>query len=154
MTSWAKRYDNIASLKQEADVVVVGTITSIAAVIQNTVPGTGMVSTEYVFEVDQVIWNPQHQLDSASIFIHQKGGMSGNIRQKVVGIPLFDPGERSLLFLKRYEPGGAEHYSAFGGHPAARFTVQNGLVHPMKDSSIRFVAPLTEAEFIISIQNA
>jgi hypothetical protein len=40
------------------------------------------------------------------------------------------------------------------GGPSGRFEVQNGLVTPINDEGVKFVAPMSESDFVAAIQNA
>lgn len=148
--SWAVSYD-LPGIKRAADAVVVGTISGIASTYLRR---AHVLDTDYTFEVDTVIWNPQQQLQSTQILIHHPGGIRGEIRSEAVGIPLFEVGERAILFLKHYEADEAHHFTAFGGYPDARFPVRDGLIYRMRDSLITLPTPLTEQEFIKLIQDA
>lgn len=140
-SDWAVTYQDIKSLKQAADVVVVGTITGVGGVT-STKPG--LVFTDFTFQVRNVLQDPRGRVSGPTLSIHQTGGVIGNRRYEIQDDPLFQQGEQAILFLHEYSPG---HYFVIGG-PTGRFRVQGGLVHPVDDEGVQFAASMSEAAFV------
>lgn len=145
--SWVRGYQDLKSLKQASDIVVAGTITKIARVTKDK---KGIVTTDFVFSISHIVWDPRHLLKDSSIIIHQTGGIINNIRYEVDDDPLFQLGERAVLFLHEYKSG----YAYVVGGPTGRFTVQGGMVTPINDEGVKFTALISETAFFASIQNA
>lgn len=145
--SWATLYHDLKSLKQSADLGVVGTISTVSAV--STDEG-GIVYTDFVFAVKTTLLDPKHRLNSTNLLIHQTGGMVGSTLYQMEDDPLFQIGEQAVLFLHEYSTG---HYLVIGG-PSGRFRVQNGLVSPINSEGVALGASLTEAAFTSRLQQA
>ena len=152
---WHKGYGDIKSAKDDADVVVLGTITSIKGV-QNEREHDGhlgFVSTDFVFTTEHIVLDAGHLLTDSTIIIHQTGGIVNDLLYKVKDDPLFQVNERAVLFLYFYKLG----YAYVCGGPTGRFIVQDGLVQPRDLQwgmrSMRSLA-IPVADFITQIQNA
>ncbi len=146
--SWAQWYRDTQSLKQAADIVVVGTFVGNGTTVTSD-KEPGIVLTDFPFAVDAVITDPQRRVQAGPITVRQTGGIVGTTRYAVEGDPLFQPAERAVLFLHEYSPG---HYYVIGG-PSGRFLVQAGVVLPVAQDGVKFAAPPSEAAFIDAIRN-
>jgi len=145
--SWAITYNDLKSLKQAADLGVIGAITKASAV---TTDQSKHVFTDFVFTVKTTLLDPGRRLSGASIIVHQTGGVVGSTLYQMEDDPLFEIGEQAVLFLHEYSPG---HYFVVGG-PSGRFVVQNGVVSPINDEGIALGKSPTEAAFIAMVQQA
>lgn len=145
--SWTRLYHDVKSLKQDADIVVRGSITKVAGITQ---PQKGPVMTDFTFTISHVVWDPHQQVKGTSIIIHQTGGVVGNIRYQISDDPLFQVGEQAVLFLHQYSPG---HYYVIGG-PSGRFTVQGGTVRSINDEGVKLASPTSENAFYSMVQQA
>lgn len=145
--SWAITYNDLKSLKQAADLGVVGTITRASAVATDQ---SDLVFTDFVFTIKTALSDPGRRLTGASIIVHQTGGIVGSTLYQMEDDPLFEIGEQAVLFLHEYSPG---HYFVVGG-PTGRFVVQNGMVGPINDEGIALGTSPTEAAFAAMVQKA
>jgi hypothetical protein len=145
--SWAHSYRDLKSLKRDADIAVAGTITSVAGTSSDTV---GVVATDFVFSINQSIFNPHGQALGATITIHQTGGIVGNTRYEMEDDPLFQTGEQVVLFLHEYSVG---HYNVIGG-PTGRFEVRNGVVQPVTGGGVQLASSTSLDAFVMMIQQA
>ena len=145
--SWTRLYHDVKSLKQNADIVVRGSIAKVAGVTQ---PQKGPVMTDFTFTVSHIVWDPHQQVKGTSIIIHQTGGVVGNTRYQISDDPLFQVGEQAVLFLHQYSPG---HYYVIGG-PSGRFAVQGGTVRPINDEGVQLANPTSEDAFYSMVQQA
>jgi len=147
--SWAMHYGSLKGLKRAAglDLAVQGTFTTIL----NT-QGSGLISSDFSFVTSKVLLDPQHLLkrSSASITIHQSGGWQGNTLHQVCGDPLFQVGEKAILFLHQGSPG---QYFVIGG-PSGRFEDHRGIVQPVNDGGVQLPSNLTEQQFYALLQKA
>jgi hypothetical protein len=107
--SWAKAYRSFAELKQDADIAVDGSIDRTISVTRDT---NGLVYTDFALSIDAVAYNPSKAPVSREIVVHQTGGVIGSTLYEVTDDPLFQSGERVILFLQQYSPG---HYFVIGG---------------------------------------
>jgi len=144
--SWARTYHDVKSLKQDSDLVVSGTFTGIAATVQ---PDKGPVETDFTFTLSKTLVNPQ-LVNVKTITVRQTGGIVGNITYVVADDPLFVVGAQEILFLHQFAPG---QYFVLGG-PTGRFQISQGVVHPVGQEGVTFVAVQTEETFEQSIQQA
>lgn len=119
--SWAEHYSDLAALKEDSDVAIIGTVTGVAS---RTVRD-GIPYTEFDVRVVRALHDPRSRLTSSTIVVHQTGGpVSPNRVLEVRDDPLFRTGETVALFLRQYAPG---HFRVLGG-PAGRFEVSQGTV--------------------------
>ncbi len=121
--SWAIMYNDVKSAKDASGLVVLGTIESVKNVTNS---GNGLVSTYFVFKIEQTVIDTHHLLQGATIIVHQTGGITNGTKYEVSDDPLFQINERALLFLRIYQPG----YAFVVGGPSGRFIVENNLVKP------------------------
>lgn len=127
--SWAEHYSDLAALKKDSDVAIIGTVTGIAS---RTVRD-GIPYTEFNVRVVRALHDPQSRLTSSTIVVHQTGGpVSPNRVLEVRDDPLFRTGETVALFLRQYAPG---HFRVLGG-PAGRFEVSQGTVASVGRGSV------------------
>jgi hypothetical protein len=144
--SWAVLYHDFKSLKQNADLVVAGTIVGVSKLTGDP----PLVFTQFIFQITRTIWNPKHLAASNQVIVNQTGGIVGNDLYEIRDGPLFQQGEAMILFLRQYEPG---LFSVIGG-PSGRFELHNGMVTPINDEGVRFTAPMPEADFLTAVAQA
>ncbi|MEO6888691.1 MAG: hypothetical protein ABI456_05905 [Ktedonobacteraceae bacterium] len=142
-------YASLKELKRAEglDLAVQGTFTTIL----NT-QGSGPPSTDFSFVISKVLLDPHHLLKypSASITIHQIGGWQGNTLHQACGDPLFQVGEKAILFLHQGSPG---QYFVIGD-PSGRFEDHRGIVQPVNDGGVQLPSNLTEQQFYALLQKA
>lgn len=143
--SWAVGYQSIAELRRDADLVVLGSITGIAGVENDS---NGLPFTDFTFRIERVISDPKARRGLSSITLHQTGGVMNGYRYEVEDDTLFSIGERAILFLREYSPG---KYHVIGG-PTGRFRSSGGRVAPIVTTGVRFTSPMTEGEFISLVE--
>ncbi len=146
VASWARLYHSVGDLKKASDVVVAGTITSIADTTrQGTTP-----FTDFTFTIARVVYDPQHRVTGSTVVIHQTGGVINGARTEVADDPLFGVGESAELFLHEYSTG---QYFVVGG-PSGRFRIEGGVVHSVNDEGVRFATPPSASTFEAQVQQA
>lgn len=158
-TSWARSYDDLRALKRDADVVIVGTVTSGAA---NADPSVGSSSTTPLIFTDFVVTVQDVLKGTASpattVTIHQTGGTYGNITMEVGDDPLFQLGDQYVLFL-REDTRSKGSFAVIGG-PAGRFGVRSGRavalskLYPDRNISDLRATDAPIADFKTAISNA
>jgi hypothetical protein len=106
--SWAVVYHDIKSLKQNAEIVAIGTISGVAQQIGSP----PLVFTEFNFRISRVILDSQN-LATSTIILYQTGAIIGNDLYEIEDDPLFQQGEVVLLFLQQGDP---KVYHVIGGY--------------------------------------
>ncbi len=120
-TSWAVGYSSTADLGAHADLVVVGTNSSVASEGPDQF-SPSVAATRYVVSVDRFVKGSGNK----SIVVKQTGGRLGNVRQVVEDDPQMVVGQRYLLYLALVPDGPyAGDYFVLGG-PQGRFAVDAG----------------------------
>jgi hypothetical protein len=143
--SWADGYPTITEMTTHATVVVEGTVTGVSGHGQldntgNNLPGgnpPAVPYTDFSFGVTSVLKGSS----PASITLRQTGGTAADGALAVVDDdPLLTPGQRAILFLRKFGP---DQYFIMGG-PAGRFPVDpSGRVTEMPGGSV--ISPPTSA---------
>ena len=87
-----------ATLLRSSDAVLVGTVTAIEA----GADADGMVHTYVHVQPERVI---KGMLGPDEVVLREPGGSTGELEQRVYGVPEFWVGERTLLFLSRNADG-------------------------------------------------
>ncbi len=144
--SWPVLYHDLGSLKQAADLAVLGTVTG----TPSTTIDQGLPFTDFNVRVERVLHDSAHRLVGTSVTVHQTGGLFNGKQVEVEDDPLLRPGERVVVFLHEYRPGS---YFIIGG-PSGRFRVQNGVVTPINDEGVVCTSPPSEAEFLAQVARA
>ncbi|MBA2288474.1 MAG: hypothetical protein H0W02_23605 [Ktedonobacteraceae bacterium] len=146
---WAMHYGSLKGLKRAEglDLAVQGTFTTML----NT-QGSGPPSSDFSFVIGKVLLDPHHLLKRpfTSITIHQIGGWQGNTLHQACGDPLFQVGEKAILFLYH---GSPDQYFVIGG-PSGRFEDHNGIVQPVNAQGVQLPSNLTEQQFYALLQKA
>ena len=143
--SWSNWYTDLKSLKEDADIVAVGTILKAnPSVLEDNIP-----MTSFVFGISDLILDQKKLVqNSQTIIIKQTGGLLTNTLYEMQGDPLFKQGERFLLFL-RFNENHTQTY-VIGG-PSGRFTLENGKVLTPKDG-VTIDSNTSEAQFVANIK--
>lgn len=147
--SWHMRYTNVRSAKQDPDVnlIISGTVASLKPAQQNG----PIVTTDAIFNISRVAWNPHKLSVNSTLTVSTLGGTIGNTRYEVDDLPLFQVGEREILFLHFDSKAGRAE--ALGG-PSGRLLVQNGIVKPLNSEGMDVPPNTTEDSFLSSIPSA
>jgi hypothetical protein len=99
--SWTRLYHDIKSLKHDSDVVVSGTVTGIS----NTDTSQTPVMTDFIFQVHQTLWDPHNRIHDTNLIVRQTGGVANGTRYVIQDDPLFQIGQKAVLFLYEFSPG-------------------------------------------------
>jgi hypothetical protein len=152
--SWPKFYHSLTDLKTSSDIAVEGSIAAIASqTIEQNLP-----FTDFQFHVDKILSAPKGVISGNTIIIHQTGGpMTVNVQGTATKVlfqvgddPLMHAGDHLVLFLHQYAPN---HYFVVGG-PTGRFTVQQGVVHPINSEGISLPITTSDSDFQKSVLNS
>jgi hypothetical protein len=145
--SWAVEYRDLGDLKKASDLVVIGSISGIAASTINR----GIPFTDFGVAKISVIYDSKSRGAVTSLILHQTGGTVNGQLLQVDDDPLFQVGDDVILFLHEFSPG---HFYVVGG-PTGRFVVNNdGTVHPINGQGVALATSTTKAQFILQIQQA
>jgi hypothetical protein len=145
--SWAEYFDSMADLKAHADLAVVGTVSSIAPAVQ---PAQGPVFQMVTISVERAPWT--RSATSAvpgSVTFEQTGGTYDGVTFEVDDDPLFQAGDRVIMFFTEYSPG---KYRVTGG-PTGRFTIAGGRVVPMVPDGLNVGPGTGESAFVAALQS-
>ena len=140
--SWAEYYKSMSALKAHTDVAVEGTITK--ATFDPRASATATPFTDFQFTVESTYFDPHSRIAAtaskpAVLTIHQTGGTVNGTTYQVDDDPLFQIGQKYVLFLREYSPG---HYTVVGG-PTGRFAVAaSGAVTPIVSNGVKFTGTL------------
>ncbi|TES84429.1 MAG: hypothetical protein E3J92_01340 [Dehalococcoidia bacterium] len=123
--SWAEYYVDIGELCDAADLIAVGEISGVISesgekVAEARWGGVLLYTTDFAFEIEQVLKGEGVE----EILLHQTGAAG---KQEISDDPLFEQGERCVLFLREYEAG---KYCVLGG-PQGRFMIIDDEVFSM-----------------------
>lgn len=123
--SWAEYYTDIGELCDAADLIAVGEISRVISesgekVAEARWGGVLLYTTDFAFGIEQVLKGE----GAEEIILHQTGAAG---KQEVSDDPLFEQGERCVLFLREYEAG---KYCVLGG-PQGRFEIIDDEVFSM-----------------------
>ena len=123
--SWAEYYVDIGELCDTADLIAVGEIGGVISesgekVAEARWGDVMLYTTDFAFQIEQVLKGEGVE----EIILHQTGAAG---KQEVSDDPLFEPGERCVLFLREYEAG---KYCVLGG-PQGRFMIIDDEVFSM-----------------------
>ncbi len=140
--SYVNWYTDLASLKRDAKLVVVGTVIKVNPSIQDT----AYARTTSVFNISEVLSDPQNLLKgSTTILINQVGGVVNNIVYKNEDEPIFKQSDEAILFLD-VDTTGTLYYSI--GGPSGRFNINNDMVIPATTSGLKLGIGKTKAQFV------
>lgn len=147
--SWHMRYANAQSAKQDpaVNLIMAGTVTSLQA-SQKQGP---LVTTDAIFTITRIAWNPQKLNVGSAIAVRTLGGTIGNTRYEVDDLPMYQVGEHEILFLHVDSATGIAE--ALGG-PSGRLLVQNGIVKPLNSEGMDVPPNTSEDTFLSSIPSA
>jgi hypothetical protein len=137
-----KAYRTLEDLKKDDTSVVVAGVYS--AVQETTKNSAEMLSTHFVFDAKEVLWDPQQKIKGTSIIVRRQGGVEGRTTYEFDDNPLFQVNEEAILFLSESGPG---LYWVMAG-PAGRFTLENDQVMTVGDYDLNFDKPMPKADFI------
>lgn len=171
--SWVKFFPDLPTLAKDSDVIVIGKIvgpkstriiggdalpSDVKAEIEKEGGVVGVIFTDYVFAVDDVIKGDKIE-PGQSIIIVQTGGTFQDRTQSLEDDPLFQSGENAVLFLKDItndpvqSPGETKYI--INGSPQARYKVESGQVKPLWDDEIgQAYCGKTMNEFVKAIRTA
>jgi hypothetical protein len=113
-------YGDIPSLKDDADLVVLGEIIGCANVGSIRTAVGPLYFTDFAFQIESVLHGAASQ---STIVVVQSGGIVGGKTVEVIDDPLMRTRDRYVLFLRE---GTAGRYAILG--PGARFVVDDELV--------------------------
>jgi hypothetical protein len=146
----------LAELKKSTDVVVTGKFSAVEGIGKKRGQYDGsieIVSTYFVFDVSDVVWDPQQLVKGSTIRIKQEGGIDGLYKFEVKNYPLFKVNEEAVLFLRETDEGpDLKPYYVVVGGPAGRFTVVEEEVVLEGHERLELTKPLTKADFISMIR--
>ncbi len=125
---WAIYYQNIAELYQGADLIAYGKIDRVIEVQAQTISHTDRgdnihYNTDFSFDISRVLKGDE----TGEAVIHQLGAAG---KMPVMDDPLFEPGEKYILFLRKTESG----ICVVLGGPQGRFKVDDGKVYSMDNA--------------------
>lgn len=154
--SWADGYPTVSAMTAHADLVISGTIGRVQSrgrftnASANTAgaPAAGVPYTQYWVSVAEIIKGRS----PSRLTIRQTGGRAADGSTVVVeDDPLLVPGQRAILFLKRFGPG---QYFIMGG-PAGRFPISSaGVVTALPGGSLTKPPSGSVARFMRAIHEA
>jgi len=147
--SWHIRYADVKSAKQDPDlnVILSGTVLSLKPAQMSN----GIVTTDAVFHVTHIAWNPQKLSIGSTILVRTPGGTIGNTRYEIDDFPMYRVGEQDILFLHVDQRTGLA--GTLGG-PSGRLLVQNGIVKPLNTEGMNVPPNTSENAFLASIPSA
>lgn len=140
--SWAEYYHSMSDLKAHSDIAVQGTITK--ASLDPAASSANAPFTDFQLTVQSTFFDPHHKVAAAAatpavLTIHQTGGTVNGTTYQIEDDPLFQVGQKYVLFLREYSPG---HYMVVGG-PTGRFAVAaSGAVTPIVSDGVKFTGTL------------
>ena len=144
---YAVWYFDLGSLKQDAELAILGTVSK----VNSGVLEPAYATTTSVITIDTVLLNPKNLAkDASSIEVKQVGGTVGKTTYRNEDDPIFTQGEQVILFLK--VEADKPIYHVIGG-PSGRFEVKNGMVTPAIPGGVKFDGPKTLSDFIADIKN-
>jgi hypothetical protein len=145
---WSHSYTDLASLKKDSDLAVVGTIASVLD--RPDVPKTATPYSLYSVAVSQAIYDPR-AVATSTMKLYQLGGTIEGHPIMAERDPLYQIGDRVILFLKH---GNADAYGVLGG-PTGRFLVgQDGTVQPVVPNGVAVQPGTRVSQFVTMVQNA
>jgi hypothetical protein len=145
--SWAEYYDSVASLKAHGDLAVVGTVSTIAPTVQ---PERGPVFSMVRLTVERTLWTRSSSTATpATVTFEETGGTYNGVTFEIEDDPLYNVGDRVVMFFTEYSPG---KYRVTGG-PTGRFTVAGNSVVPMVKDGVQLEPGATESAFLATIQS-
>lgn len=147
--SWHIRYIDVKSAKQdpELNIILAGTVLSLKPAQMTN----GLVTTDAVFHVTRIAWNPQKLSIGSTILVRAPGGTIGNTRYELDDFPMYRVGEQEVLFLHVDQRTGL---SGTLGGPSGRLLVQNGIVKPLNSEGMPVPPNTSENAFLASIPSA
>jgi hypothetical protein len=119
--SWAKGYNNIGDMATDSQLIAIGVIDRVVETIQMD---EYSYETSFAFRIEQVLKGEE----SGEILLHQTG-TPGKPWSAIVDDPLFQTGERYLLFLRSNTPG---IFFSSGG-PNGRYKILDDNVYSMNN---------------------
>lgn len=144
--SWAMSYGTLGDLAQDADAVVVGTVSDLSYDGRDPQDPT-LPLRLYDIHVDRVIAGEA----PGDIVVSQTGGTLDGKKYIVEGDPLIAAGDRVVLYLQRVDSGPSKgHYFILGG-PQGRLAIgADDVVTRVGDSSVAIADGLTVADLVES----
>jgi hypothetical protein len=146
--SWAEYYTSMADLKANADIAVLGTVSSIGATEQPT--PNGPVYSLVTLDVERTPFARASGSSAmpATVSFVETGGTLGGVTYELEDDPLFKVGDHVLMFFTEYSPG---KYRVTGG-PTGRFTVSGGVVTPTVKGGVPVPTGTTTTSLLASLQ--
>ncbi len=145
--SWAEYYDSVASLKAHGDLAVVGTVSTIAPTVQ---PERGPVFSMVTLTVERTLWTRSSSTATpATVTFEETGGTYNGVTFEIEDDPLYNVGDRVVMFFTEYSPG---KYRVTGG-PTGRFTVARSSVVPTVKDGVQLQPGTSESAFLATIQS-
>lgn len=169
LASYVNHFDNLQTMTADSDLVVKAAVLHAQPIriVGETAPTskqkqlgvtTGVVFTDYLLRVEQVLKGQPP--DNGTIVVVQTGGIYNGVTEFIEDDPLFEIGERDILFLRDISndpiqaPG--ERKYIINGTPQARFKITNGQISPMipEEAFVGKFKGMREADFLKAIQAA
>ncbi len=145
--SWAEYYGSMAELKSHGDLAVVGTISAIAPTVQRE---RGPVFSMVTLTVARTLWTRSSTTATpATVTFEETGGTFNGVTYEIEDDPLYNVGDRLVMFFTEYSPG---QYRVTGG-PTGRFTVAGNSVVPTVKDGVQLEPGATESTFLATIQS-
>jgi hypothetical protein len=143
--SWAQWFRSVGDMKNGSDIGVVATVSNIG---DTTTPSNGPPSHLVTVNVERAIYQKNGANVPNSITFTQTGGAElDGVAHIVEDDPLFQRGERVILFLQEYQSGS---YRIAGG-PTGRYSVDgNGNVSTVVGDGVQ-VGPGTSVDAFASM---
>jgi hypothetical protein len=140
--SWAEYYTSIAELKAHGDLAVVGTVSTIAPTVQ---PDRGPAYSMVTLSVERTLWTRASTTATpATVTFKETGGTYDGVTYEIEDDPLYNVGDRVVMFFTEYSPG---QYRVTGG-PTGRFTVSGSRIVPTVKDGVQVVAGTSESAFV------
>lgn len=126
-----------ADLAQQADVIVVGTITALTSAWGET----QHIVTQIQLSVDDVL---KGYIRERHVTVIQAGGLVGDVQLRIDGTPEFTVGEKVLLFLTKTKDGGLTVLHMYQGKFSVFTDTDSGVEMTYRDMSPEGVHVLSD----------
>jgi hypothetical protein len=117
---YGRIYENLSDLVVDADLIAAGEITRNIEVVPDEATRGGIKDTISAFRIETILKGKAQ----GEVVVSQEGAIGF---AEEVGNPVFRPGEKCVLFLKKREEG---RFSLLNG-PRARYVITDGKVSSM-----------------------
>ena len=122
-----KTYDTVRSLRDDADVVIVGSVLDSGATKESSSPGLsgdgtpapGLIKTDFLVHTDRIL---KGDVDEEVIVV-LTGGITDDVKYITEGVPWLSEGDSVIMYLVG---GGANKYYPLAGGSALAIRQENG----------------------------